>query len=869
MAKIYASKTPEVSERELRNGQRSRELAPQGMVLLENNGALPLTGKPGKIALYGNGARRTIKGGTGSGDVNSRETVNIEQGLEDAGFSILTKDWIDRDCQSFHEAEAAYFEKIRQAFSEKGLGAFADLFENPFIAPPIIPVEEQDLFPDETETAVFVISRNSGEGKDRNTLPGEYDLFPVEIDSLKKVAAAYRTTIVVLNVGSVIDMKALKAVEGVDAILNMSQAGNYSGYALADVLTGKQAPSGHLTTTWAVNYSDYPSSATFSHCNGDTDDEYYAEGIYVGYRYFDTFNITPQYPFGYGLTYTTFSLECTGCEADEREVAVHVRVTNTGTLPGRQVVQVYCSAPAGKLEKPYQELAAYAKTKELAPGGSETLTIRFETASMASYDPARAAWVLEPGTYYVRAGVHSRDTKVVLALQLDEEKVTFQVRNLLPADCEMKLMSAAGVKPYAYPEEESEKKAAPVVRLDAGKIETRRASYAGAAQEIPKTAKTQKITMADVQSGKATLDELVSQLTPFEMATLCVGTARGSILENSGPQIGASSTACPGAAGDTTSLLLEDRGVRNLILPDGPAGLRLTPHFKADKEGRIYMIDSPFPAFDLVTGGGPKPEIPEDAEDYYQYTTAIPIATLLAQTWDDEAVEAAGDIVGGEMEEFGSDLWLAPGMNIHRNPLCGRNFEYYSEDPLIAGRCAAADTRGVQKHKSAGTTIKHFAFNNQEDNRNHVNAHIDERAIREIYLKGFEICIREAHPFSIMTSYNLINGEHTANSYDLVTAFARDECGFDGIVMTDWGTTGETFGGAETAKYKYGNSFASGCIKAGNDLTMPGSDDDVNDILNALGKKPGEVPYPLTLGELQAAAKRILLLILRMGLSRD
>ena len=274
MAKIYASKTPEVSERELRNGQRSRELAPQGMVLLENNGALPLTGKPGKIALYGNGARRTIKGGTGSGDVNSRETVNIEQGLEDAGFSILTKDWIDRDCQSFHEAEAAYFEKIRQAFSEKGLGAFADLFENPFIAPPIIPVEEQDLFPDETETAVFVISRNSGEGKDRNTLPGEYDLFPVEIDSLKKVAAAYRTTIVVLNVGSVIDMKALKAVEGVDAILNMSQAGNYSGYALADVLTGKQAPSGHLTTTWAVNYSDYPSSATFSHCNGDTDDEY-------------------------------------------------------------------------------------------------------------------------------------------------------------------------------------------------------------------------------------------------------------------------------------------------------------------------------------------------------------------------------------------------------------------------------------------------------------------------------------------------------------------------------------------------------------------------------------------------------------------
>ena len=242
--------------------------------------------------------------------------------------------------------------------------------------------------------------------------------------------------------------------------------------------------------------------------------------------------------------------------------------------------------------------------------------------------------------------------------------------------------------------------------------------------------------------------------------------------------------------------------------------------------------------------------------DYYQYTTAIPIATLLAQTWDDRAVEDAGDIVGGEMEEFGSDLWLAPGMNIHRNPLCGRNFEYYSEDPLLTGRCAAADTRGVQKHKSAGTTVKHFAFNNQEDNRNHVNSHVDERAIREIYLKGFEICIREAQPLSIMTSYNLINGEHTANSYDLITAFARDEWGFEGIVMTDWGTTSVTF--------RYGNSFASGCVKAGNDLTMPGSERDVNDILNALGKAPGEVPYPLTLGELQAAARRILGLILRM-----
>jgi len=864
MAIIYASKDPGVSPREKRNGERSRALAPQGMVLLENNGALPLDGKPGKIALYGNGARRTIKGGTGSGDVNSRETVNIERGLEDAGFEITTKDWLDRDDRKYGEAMSAYFAKLKQAIMERGMSAIMDLFENPFIPPAIAPVDDGDLRTEETDTAVFVIARNSGEGKDRNAVPGEYDLFPEEAESLRKVAAAYAKTIVILNVGAVIDMKTLKSIEGVDAILNMSQAGNYSGYALADVITGKQAPSGHLSSTWAVNYSDYPSAATFSHCNGNVDDEYYTEGIYVGYRYFDTFNVTPQYPFGYGLTYTAFGLECAGCTADEKEVRVSVKVTNTGSRPGRQVVQVYYSAPAGRLEKPWQELAGYAKTKELNPGESEIVTVCCETASMASYDPEKAAWILEPGTYYIRAGVHSRDSKVVLALELDAEAITVQAKNLLPLDCEMKLLSAKGVTPWSYSGEEDEKASAPVIRLSAAKIGTRRIEYSAQACEIPKTDKSWKITLDDVKSGKATLDELVSQLTPFEMATLCVGTARGNMLENSGPQIGASSTACPGAAGDTTSLLLEDRKVRNLILPDGPAGLRLTPHFKVDGEGKIHTVGAPFPGMEMLMEGQPEPVFPEGAVDYYQYTTAIPIATLLAQTWDVDAVEEAGDIVGGEMEEFGSDLWLAPGMNIHRNPLCGRNFEYYSEDPLIAGRCAAADTRGVQKHRSAGTTIKHFAFNNQEDNRNHVNSHVDERAIREIYLKGFEICIREAHPFSIMTSYNLINGEHTANSYDLVTAFARDEWGFDGIVMTDWGTTGEMLGPEGAVQYKYGNSFASGCVKAGNDLTMPGSDADVNDILNALGKKPGEVPYPLTLGELQASAKRILNLIMRM-----
>ena len=861
MARFFATTNPEVSQRELRNGELSRAIAPQGMVLLENNGVLPLGGAPGKIALYGNGARRTVKGGTGSGDVNSRSVVNIEQGLEAAGFTVVTKDWIDRDCRNFEDAKRAWSLDLAQAFQKDGRSAIMRIFTDPFIEPAIVPVEEADLKPEETDTAVYVLARNSGEGKDRRDLPGEYEPLEEEIEAIRKIASTYSKTVVVLNVGSVIDMKALKAVEGVDAILLMSQAGNFGGYALADVLTGKAVPSGHLTTTWAVNYGDYPCADTFSHRNGDLDDEYYTESIFVGYRYFDTFNIAPQYPFGFGRTYTTFAVAPEDVRADEKQVRVRVKVTNTGALAGREVVQVYYSAPDGALEKPYQELAGYAKTKELAPGESQILEISFETRSMASYDPRKAAWVLEKGTYYVRAGVHSRATQVVAALTLEADVITEQLQNRLALDCEMTLLSRKGVAPYSYPAEAEEKARAKVFALNPERFETKVVAYRGPDPELPKTDKAEKITLDDVRAGRATIDELVSQLTPFEMATLCVGTSRGSFMSE-GPQIGAASAACPGAAGDTTSLLLEDRGVRNLILPDGPAGLRLTPVFKVDSEGKVYTMSSPFPGFELLQDLMPRPEIPEEATTYYQYTTAIPIATLLAQTWDVDAIEAAGDIVGGEMEEFGCDLWLAPGMNIHRNPLCGRNFEYYSEDPLVAGRSAAADTRGVQKHKSAGTTIKHFAFNNQEDNRNHVNSHVDERAIREIYLKGFEIAVREAQPKSIMTSYNLINGEHTANSYDLINAIARDEWGFAGIVMTDWGTTGGmNFGGVP---FKYGNSFASGCVKAGNDLTMPGSEADVNDILDALGKKEGEVPYPLTLGELQACAKRILNVILQM-----
>ena len=744
------------------------------------------------------------------------------------------------------------------------MAAVMKIFTEPFVEPAISGVSQKEIDAMKADLAIYVLSRNSGEGKDRTPGAGDYELSDTEKTAIANLANAYGNLIVVLNVGGVIDTKFLRAQEGIGAILLMSQAGNIGGHALADVLTGKVSPSGHLTTTWAENYEDYPNAKTFSHMNGDIHDEYYEEGIYVGYRYFDTFDVTPAYPFGYGKSYTTFDVKTEEVTADAKQISVKVCVTNTGaTYSGKEVVQVYYSAPTGKLEKPYQELAAYAKTKELAPGESEELIITYQVDRMASYDVQRASYVLEAGTYYVRVGVNSRATKVSAAVVLDQETVTEVLSNRLVLDCEMNELSSADVTPYGYAEEEAEKEQACKLDIASTDIETKTVTYEETNAEIAANTSEKKITMQDVMSGQATLDDLVGQLTIPEMAELCVGTSRGNMGGDTAI-IGSSSAVVPGAAGDTTSLMIEDRDIRNLVLADGPAGLRLSKHFKADAEGNVIpgTSDAPIPGMDLLMAGSPKPEIPEDAIDYYQYCTAIPIATLLAQTWDVDAIKECGDIVGEEMKEFGVTLWLAPGMNIHRNPLCGRNFEYYSEDPLVAGKCAAADTLGVQQHAGVGTTIKHFALNNQEDNRMHTNAHVSERAAREIYLKGFELAVKEAKPMSIMTSYNLINGIHSANNKDLLTAITRNEWGFDGIVMTDWGTTGgmEMNQGME---FKYGCSSAAGCIKAGNDLTMPGKQEDVDEIIASVGAKDGDVVCPITLGDLQTCAKRMLNTIMK------
>lgn len=866
MAKIYASRSPEMGEREKRNMERSRHIATQGMVLLENDGTLPLRRTGGRVALYGSGARRTVKGGTGSGDVNSRMTISVEQGLKEAGFTITTERWLERHSRACDEHMNSHKESMMKILAQKGAAGIADILNHPYQNPDEPVITNEDIEKSDADTVIYVLARNSGESKDRSLSSGDYELTENERENLSIISRAYEKTILVLNVGGVIDTKLIRSLEGINAVLLMSQAGNISGYALADVLTGKVSPSGHLAATWAENYSDYPGASTFSYLNDNLDDEYYEEGIYVGYRYFDTFGITPAYPFGYGRSYTDFSISVENVTIVNNCVRTAAKVKNMGSEhSGREVVQVYYSAPEGKLEKPYQELAGYVKTKELAPGEVQEVEVSFPIVSMSSYDEERAAYVLEAGEYVVRVGNNSRNTHIAVLLELDEEVVTEKLSNRLKPEIDFKGLSAKGATSYTYEGEAQERRSAPKMEIIPVTIPVREnVSYSNVPVELIPLSEN-KVTMEEVAEGKTTLDELVSQLSVDELAQLCVGTARGGF--GSASVIGAASTACPGAAGDTTSALIESRKVSNIVLADGPAGLRLSKSFVADGEGNPIpgLGESALGGIELLLGVE-EPERPADAVDYYQYCTAIPIATMLAQTWDVDMIEEAGDIVGEEMEEFGVTLWLAPGMNIQRNPLCGRNFEYYSEDPLVSGRCAAADTRGVQKHSGCGTTIKHFALNNQEDNRAHCNAHCGERAIREIYLKGFEIAIKESHPMALMTSYNLLNGVHTANLYELLTSICRDEWGFEGVIMTDWGTTG---GGdfnpdavGSKTMFKYGVSNAAGCIKAGNDLIMPGSQQDVDTIIGAVNASKDDVDYPLSKGELQACAKRILKTIL-------
>ncbi len=827
-----------------------RKVAPECMVLLKNDGTLPLS-KPGKVALYGSGARKTIKGGTGSGDVNVRHFVNVEEGLENAGFEITTKEWLDSYDQVVADAKKEFYRGVRKNAEAAGItgtqlmmAAMGKTCPEPEYTIPLN---------GEGDTAIYVLARNSGEGADRQPVAGDINLTETEIRDILALNEKYEKFILVLNVGGMVD---LKPVEAVQAVLLMGQLGTATGDALADVVLGTSYPSGKLTMTWAP-VEDYASTKNF----GNPNDTYYKEGIYVGYRYFDTVGYVPTYPFGYGIGYTTFDVEPKDMTADASKVTVTVTVTNTGKAAGKEVVQVYYSAPAGTLDKPYQELAAYTKTKELCPGESEEISVTFETESMASYCTACAAYVMEAGVYYIRVGNSSRNTHIAGAVVLDETTVVERDKNIC-GDSGFEDLKPS-VPPITYAGEDAEKANAKLVQIKAADLAVKEVVYQADPEEIPVGP---VVTWDEVTNGTKSLDAFVAGLSDEQLAYLCIGAYKDAddVME----VIGNASTTVAGAAGETTQQL-KSLGTPTLVMADGPAGLRLAPTYRyvnGEAKATSSNFGSDFMAMlteeeiqGMLAAASQSDKETEEAATYYQYCTAIPIGTGLAQSWNNDLVKQCGDLVGEEMEMFGIHLWLAPAMNIYRSPLCGRNFEYYSEDPLLSGGIAAAITNGVQQHEGCATTIKHYACNNQETNRYFSNSNVGERALREIYLKGFEICVKKSQPHFIMTSYNLINGEHACNSRDIQTYTLRDEWGFQGVVMTDWLVTG----GMGVSGEKWPCASAAGNVKAGNDITMPGIPSDKADILDALSN--AEHPYALTRAELQLSAKRVLGMILSLA----
>ena len=897
----------EISEREQRHRILAREAAEESIVLLKNDGVLPLpTGIP--VALFGAGAGLTIKGGTGSGDVNVRHSVSIYDGFTLARVRVTSKDWIEDYEERYELARQAW---KKQILDECGGSTDGQLFfdtytSHAFEMPEGRPIEDTDV--QDAKTAVYVISRVAGEGSDRHLAKGDYYLTDHELEDLRVLATLVEKIVIVINAGAPIDLTALEAMPEVKAILFMGQAGEEGGNACARILLGFVNPSAKLTATWAKHYMDYPGAMEFSDVRAqlNEDNAYgaaetidrdallarsrYEEGIYVGYRYFDSFGVAPRYHFGHGLSYTSFVLTAEAPRAAADGLYIPVTVENTGNpYAGKEVVQVYAACPqpaaisgedgvkaaasgepaetlaedagdggAGvkasaqaKVEaKEYKRLVAFRKTRLLAPGEQETMTLHVDGRALASfrtdYDAAHGAWVIEAGRYAIFVGSSSEESRLQLAgvVEVAEEKVLEIVPHICPVKDADFHEGAAPVeslrrKTQAWSDTwATMKQAAQQGKRIAGlcgKLGWTQALgetvWAPGEEPVFRNAQDDLDRMAHAIASALEVKDLIPLLMgEFDMHASALGSAGQRV---------------PGTAGETSRSLEELLHVPGISMADGPAGLRLSRSYlveRATGEKLSTGIEANFENGFFAS----EPAEPEKYERWYQFTTAWPVGTNLAQTWNEELLGAVGRATGIEMEEFHVAWWLAPGMNIQRNPLNGRNFEYYSEDPLLSGKMAAAITKGVQTLPGVGTTVKHFACNNQENNRMGVNAVVSERALREIYLRGFEIAIKESQPMCIMTSYNEINGVHSANNADLCTEIARREWHFQGVIMTDWATTLD-FGGAD----------AAGCVAAGNDLIMPGATSDLENIEQAYAEGR------LSEADIRSCAERVLNIVLR------
>lgn len=807
---VRATTLSVVSEREKNNTALARKVAAEGIVLLKNDDVLPLA-KGQKIALFGSGARRTVAGGTGSGAMHQRYSVSIEEGLKKLGILIPDTKWLDRyDAfynKNYTEWKADIEDKVKGIMDPMAVLGVA--IANKFMYPTGIPVTDEDIVNASADTAVYVLARQAGEGNDRYDKKGDFQIDDLEYENLKKVSEGFQKTILVVNVGGLIDLSFMDEIK-IDALLFYGQGGMEGGNALAEILVGNISPSGKLACTWANKLSDYPTSATFSRA-GNPREQDYTEGVFVGYRYFDSFGVAPRYPFGFGLSYTQFEIK-TGLVRQKKDtICVDVSVKNTGKHVGKEVVQLYVTVPRRACNAEYQRLVAFCKTKELSPGETEKITLSFVISECACYYAEMACFILNRGYYILRVGNSSRSSQKICAFYLAKEIVTEECINICPPQKKINEISPG------VPENE-----APIgiksIAINTLAIRTKQHTY------IEAFASTDKKT-----------EKLVKSMAEEDLISLVCGA--GLHGQNVVPVLGAS--------GNTTSALYEKYGIPNIVLSDGPQGLNVSPEIVQTPTGEVKSTQM-YPQYDYGVFGQmlrKKLGKPEDGTMHYQYATAWPAEIVVAQSWNTELLEEMGQAVGNEMMEFGVTIWLAPGINLYRNPLCGRVFEYYSEDPVVAGKMAAALIRGVQSNKGLGVSLKHFACNNCEVERDLSSSNINERALREVYLKGFEIAVKEGKPKTIMASYNKINGVYNTNNYDLLVKVLRNEWAYEGLVVSDWNAVDVDRGDPCIA------------MKAQCDLLMPGKP--VWAEMLADGLKKGAV----TKIELQRNAMRVLQLI--------
>ena len=750
-----------------------REMAGESIVLLQNEEhLLPL--KPAEpVSVFGRCQNDWFYVGYGSGgDVHPPYRISLMEGLRNAGVNI------DEELAQIYQNWCTASENLPD---HGWWGNWPYYYDE-------MPLEEKYVqqAAKKSEIALIIIGRAAGEDRENTLTQGSYYLTDDEKAMLKLVSRYYKKTVLLLNTGNIMDLSFIEKYR-IASVLLVSQLGQESGNAVADVLTGKVNPSGKLSDTIAKSYYDYPSSHHF----GGQEFNNYTEDIFVGYRYFSSF--CPEkvlYPFGFGLSYTTFDIESTGAVRNADGTVLTVRVTNTGGMPGKEVVQVYCQPPAGKLAKARRNLVCYAKTGLLEPGESQLLTLTVADESCSSFDDCgitgpKDAFVLEPGVYRLIVGNCSTADTVAASFQVEKLRLVRQCLDACNPEHAFHTLRHMGTAP-----------------VNPGGRDLRQRILENLPKEIAVTG-DRGILLSDVAAGKATLEDFIAQLSDEELCDLTRG--QGMM----GSELGIDGNA--GIFGGITEKL-RSRGIPALVTTDGPAGIRIKRH-----------------------------------------TSLLPCGSAIACAFHDELVERLYELEGQEAAYWGVDVLLSPGMNIHRNPLCGRNFEYYSEDPLLTGKTAAAAVRGIQKG-GVSACPKHFACNNQETNRNRNDSRVSQRALREIYLKGFEICVKEASPHNLMTSYNQINGIWSHYNYDLVTTILREEWGYRGNVITDWWM--QYSRSPEFPRLK-DNAYR---VRAQVDVLMPGGESFKKqkyvfdkDLLASLS-----VPDGLTRAELQRSAKNVL-----------